>query len=180
LLIAGATRTWYMRTACSVWCVLLVAAPVFAQQGLKQLQRGLLAAESPVRGNELDWIRYGKRFREVSEPGARIAICPAGAIVYFSHRGGVDLLGKVEPIVSHLAVAESRPSRMGCWRYAPGHNKGDDPQVYEARQPEFARGKLPASQKQQYFRIKYQGSTFFVRKGAAGLLKAELRPPGSS
>jgi hypothetical protein len=155
--------------------VLLVAAPVLAQGGLKQLQRGLIAADSPVRANEHDWIRYGQRFREVSQPGARIAICPAGAIVYFSHRGGVDLLGKVEPIVSHLSVAESRPRNMACWRNAPGHNKGDDPRVYAEREPEFARGKLPPSQRKHYFHIKYQGSHFFVRKGTS-LLNPDYQP----
>ncbi|HTU57506.1 MAG TPA: hypothetical protein VMF89_03715, partial [Polyangiales bacterium] len=74
LLIAAAARSWYMRALCSVWCLLLVAAPVFAHNGVNQLQRGLIATESPpVRGNERGWIQYGKRFREVSEPGARIA-----------------------------------------------------------------------------------------------------------
>ena len=175
MLIAAAARTWYMRALCSVWCLLLVAAPVLAHGGRKQLQRGLLAAESPVRANERAWIRYGKHFREVSEPGARIAICPAGAIVYFSHRGGVDLLGKVEPIVAHLGANESRPRNMACWRNAPGHNKGDDPRVYAERQPEFARGKLPAAQRQHYFRIEYEGSHFFVRRGTS-LLKPELQP----
>lgn len=174
LLIAAAARTWHMRALCSVWCLLLVAAPVLAQNGLNQVQRGLIAAESPMRGNERDWIRYGKRFREVSEPGARIAICPAGAIVYFSHRGGVDLLGKVEPIVAHLRANESRPRNMACWRNAPGHNKGDDPRVYEERAPEFARGKLPRSQRQLYFHFKYQGSHFFVRKGT-DLVKPEFQ-----
>lgn len=175
LMIAASARTWYMRTLCSVWSLLLVAAPVLSQSGLKQLQRGLIAADSPIRANEHDWIRYGQRFREVSQPGARIAICPAGAIVYFSHRGGVDLLGKVEPIVSHLSVAESRPRNMACWRNAPGHNKGDDPRVYAEREPEFARGKLPPAQRKLYFHIKYQGSHFFVRKGTT-LLNPNLQP----
>ena len=178
LLISGAARTWYMRSLCSLWCLLLLAAPIVTTNGVKQLQRGLVAADSPVRSNERDWIHYGKVFREVSEPGARIAICPAGAIVYFSHRGGVDLLGKVEPIVSHLRVAEKRPRNMGCWRYAPGHNKGDDGRVYEAREPDFARGKIPPSERGRYFRIKYNGSIFFVRKGTR-LLKQELYPEGS-
>lgn len=175
LLIAAGARTWYTRALCSVWCVLLMAAPVFAHNGLKHLQDGLLAAQSPVRTNERSWIRYGKRFREISEPGARIALCRAGAIVYFSHRGGVDLLGKVEPIVAQLPVSESRPRNMACWRNAPGHNKGDDARVYAERQPEFARGKLPPDQRKLYIHVEHQGSHFFVRKGTS-LLKSHLQP----
>lgn len=179
LFISGAARTWYMRSLCSVWCLLLVAAPVFAESGAKQLRRGLLAVRSPIRSSERDAIHYAKHFREISEPGARIAICRPGAIVYFSHRGGVDLQGKVEPIVSHLRVAEKRPRNTGCWRYAPGQNKADDARVYEAREPEFARDKLPASQRPLYMRIEYNGSTFYVRKGTR-LRKPELYAQGSS
>ncbi|MEY4576262.1 MAG: hypothetical protein RL701_965, partial [Pseudomonadota bacterium] len=117
-----------------------------------------------MRNYEWDWIRYGKVFREVAEPGARVAICPAGAIVYFSHRGGVDLLGKVEPLVAHLAVSSRQAARSACWRNAPGHNKGDDELVFETRKPEFARGKLPAKYKALYTKLKYRNTIFLVRK----------------
>jgi arabinofuranosyltransferase len=160
----GAARQASTRFAFAVWGVVLGASATLAQDGSKQLQDGLLAETSPVRQYEWDWIRYGKQFREVSEPGARVAICPAGAIVYFSHRGGVDLLGKVEPLVAHLNVSPQRDERAACWRDAPGHNKGDDVRVFELRKPEFARGRLPAEQKERYFKFKYRGTIFFVRK----------------
>lgn len=174
LLICAAARSGRTRALCGVWSVLLLAAPIFAQDGVGQIQRGLFASYR-LRANERDWIEYGKRFREVSLPGARIAVCPAGAIIYFSHRGGVDLLGKVDRFVAHLDVSERRTGASACWRYAPGHNKGDDRAVFALERPEFARGKLPRSERGHYFPIKYKTSTFLVRKDTT-LLRPELRP----
>ena len=176
LLICGAARARWTRVLTAAWSLLLVAAPVFANDGAGQIQRGVFAASSRLRTNERDWIEYGKQLREISLPGARIAVCPAGAIIYFSHRGGVDLLGKVDPYVAHLPVSEKRTRDMGCWRYAPGHNKADDPKVFAREQPEFARGKIPAKQRGNYFHIKYKSNTFFVRKNTT-LLKPDFAPP---
>jgi hypothetical protein len=64
---------------------------------------------------------------------------------------------------------------MACWRNAPGHNKGDDVRVYAERKPEFARGKLPLSERANYFHIKYQGNTFFIRKTSAAYLTVKAR-----
>jgi hypothetical protein len=86
LFIGAAARSWYMRTLCSVWCLLLVAAPVLAPHGLERLDRRLVTADPPVRADHRDWIRYGRPFRATSEPAASIAICPAGAIGYYSQR----------------------------------------------------------------------------------------------
>lgn len=100
MLIAAAARTWYMRTICSAWCLLLVAAPVLARHGVQQLQHGLLAAEAPAQGDE----RAGmERMRARSAPSAGLARCPAGASVYFSHRRGPDPLA-------------SQPPSAACWR----------------------------------------------------------------
>jgi hypothetical protein len=64
---------------------------------------------------ERTWIKFGMHVEQISKPGARIALSPAGAIIYFSHRGGLDLQGKCEPYVAHLPV---KPGRT-----LPGHNK---------------------------------------------------------
>jgi hypothetical protein len=165
VMLFATARKALPRLIAGVWGMLIAVTPTLAENGVQQAREGLLAEISPLRANESEWIRYGKRFREVSEPGARIALCPAGAIVYFSHRGAVDLLGKVEPIVAHLTVSTQRTGRSACWRYAPGHNKGDDAAVFEARQPEFARGRPPIPHREQYLKIKQSGTIYFVRKG---------------
>src|SRR4029077_11504019 len=73
--------------------------PAFHEDRAARAREALFQETLGARTLERDWIGYGKAFREISQPGARIAVCPAGAIVYFSERGGVNLLGKVEPFV---------------------------------------------------------------------------------
>jgi hypothetical protein len=160
--------------ALGAWCVALAATAACLENGASQLHNGLIADHTYMRNYEWDWIRYGKVFREVSEPGARVAICPAGAIVYFSHRGGVDLLGKVEPLVAHLEVTPRESARSACWRNAPGHNKGDDELVFDTLKPEFARGKLPAKHKALYAKFKYRNTIFLVRKDTTLLRRSVL------
>jgi hypothetical protein len=148
----------------------LVALPVVADGGGARAREGLFGA-TPQRGLEREWIRYGKAFEQVSRSGARIAVCPAGAIIYFSHRGGVDLLGKVDPFVARLPVVAHRPKDNRCWRAAPGHNKEDDVRVFELRSPDFSRYRPPPAQARNYTKLKYAGQQFFSRSGNAFLVQ---------
>jgi hypothetical protein len=147
--------------AASALATLVAAWPV-VRGDLARVQEGLWSSHVPTRRLELEWVAYGKAFREISLPGARIAICPAGAIVYFSERGGVDLLGKVDPYVARLQVGTHRTSNSACFRSAPGHNKQDDRGTFRLREPEFSRGRPPKEQAQRYQKLKYQGKLFFA------------------
>jgi hypothetical protein len=142
----------------------IVYWPPFHEGRAARAREALFEETLGTRTLERDWIRYGKAFREISEPGARIAVCPAGAIVYFSDRGGVDLLGKVDPFVARLPVSDRRPPNNACWRNAPGHNKEDDAAVFELRKPEFSRYRPPPPVASQYAKLKYKGYQFFQRR----------------
>jgi hypothetical protein len=145
---------WVAASAC-------VIAPI-ARDDLARVASGLFSRDVPLRSLEREWIAYGKTFAEISKPGARIAICPAGAIVYFSGRGGVDLLGKVDPWVARLPVSTRRPKGNACWRDAPGHNKEDDAGSFERRQPEWSRVHPPPAFRARYVKVKHDGEVFFA------------------
>jgi arabinofuranosyltransferase len=141
----------------------LAIFPIVRTAESPRVTEALFSETVPVRNLERDWIRYGKAFREISEPGARIAVCPAGAIIYFSERGGVDLLGKVDPYVARLPVSTRKPRYNACWRDAPGHNKCDDVAVFELRKPEYSRPGPPKPLAKAYTKIKRDGMIFHRR-----------------
>lgn len=115
------------------------------------------------------WSYHGRMLRQITKPGARIAVCAAGATVYFSHRGGVDLLGKVEPLVAHMKVPDKPPSEARCWRGFPGagHNKEDVPGVFQAHTPEVSVVTPPLSHAARYTRIRYRGLQFYALRQSA-------------
>jgi arabinofuranosyltransferase len=75
-----------------------------------------------------DWLKNGARFNQTdalmadygmqigaaTDDGARIAVAWAGALPYFAHRDGIDLLGKCDPVIAH-------GPRVGA--FYPGHDK---------------------------------------------------------
>lgn len=142
----------------------IVAWPAWREDSAARVREALFNETLGTRTMERDWVRYGKAFREISQPDARIAVCPAGAIVYFSERGGVDLLGKVDPFVARLPVSPRKPPNNACWRDAPGHNKEDDVAVFQLRKPEFSRYRPPPEVAPLYAKVKYKGFQFFQRR----------------
>jgi hypothetical protein len=138
--------------------------PLAHDDGGARVRDVLLKDTTGSRTLEREWIQYGKAFREISAPGARIALCPAGAIVYFSERGGVDLLGKVDPFVARLPVSTRKPKYNACWRNAPGHNKEDDVAVFELRKPEYSRYRPPPKIAPLYRKVRYENFQFFQRQ----------------
>jgi hypothetical protein len=146
---------------------LLAAAWPVSRGAWPRTAAGLFAEPSPLRAHEAEWIRYARSFERISRPGARLAVCPAGALVYFSHRGGVDLLGKVEPYVARLPVSFRTPKGSYCWKGIPGHNKEDDPRVFALHAPEFSRYLPPRNVRARYVRVRYQHEEFYVLRGSA-------------
>lgn len=61
---------------------------------------------------------FGVALGEVTAPDASIAVVWAGAPIYYSRRTGVDLLGKMDPVIAH------GPHHEGAPMY-PGHDKYD-------------------------------------------------------
>jgi hypothetical protein len=113
-----------------------------------------------------NWVDQAYVLKRITRPGARVALCGAGTLVYFSQRGGVDILGKIEPIVAHETVPEQPPREARCWRGFPGagHNKEDLNAVFDARKPELSVVVPPRKHAREYVRITYDGMLFFARK----------------
>lgn len=66
---------------------------------------------------DADMARYGLLLREETPPESRLLVAWAGAIPYFAHRQGVDLLGKSDRVI---ATGPRQPVP-----FSPGHDKWD-------------------------------------------------------
>jgi hypothetical protein len=119
----------------------------------------------------------GLAYRDASLPGARMAVCAAGAIVYFSHRGGVDLLGKVDPVIARLPVTGPADERR-CWRDWPGHNKEDVVGSFERHRPDFSAVPPPRALRDAYRVVRHEGHTFWVRQDSPYVRWDRLSPGG--
>lgn len=68
-----------------------------------------------------EFVAMGKALKEISEPGESIALVPIGAIGFYSEMRVYDMVGLVDPVISHepfdLKYIED------SWR--PGHDKGN-------------------------------------------------------
>jgi hypothetical protein len=97
-------------------------------------------------------------------------VCAAGATIYFSRRGGVDILGKSDPYVSHLPAADEPGKDSRCFRkLAPsGHNKEDVPGSFALRRPEVSIILPPSNVKDEYVSFVYQGRLYYgIRRSSA-------------
>lgn len=130
--------------ACAFLALLVSTGPIWIMQsdGLTTLANLFDLRTPPLQQDLLVsvWSTDGKWLRQVTRPGARIGACGVGAIIYFSHRGGIDLLGKVEPLVARQPVRREATPDSRCWRRFPGagHNKEDVPLVFAQRRPEIS------------------------------------------
>jgi hypothetical protein len=122
------------------------------------------------------WSTDGKWLRHVTRPGVRIGACGVGAVVYFSHRGGVDLLGKVEPLVARQPVRLAATADSRCWRRFPGagHNKEDVPLVFAQRRPEISLVAPPSAEIERYTRVRFNMLEFWAAKGTPFLVWEEV------
>jgi hypothetical protein len=74
-------------------------------------------------------IALGRWLRAHTSPDAIVADYWAGTLFYFSQRRGVDLLGKMDPVIARMPVV--------CEDGLPGHNKYDYAHSLERLQPDF-------------------------------------------
>jgi hypothetical protein len=167
--LLGALHVSPMRRAALVVLTLLVllAPAVATGPDRKVLDRRLVNLELDAEPQKWSrgWRSLGKAYADVSLPGARMAVCAAGSIVYFSHRGGVDLLGKLDPAIARLPVA-GPPAELRCWRDWPGHNKEDIALSFERHRPDFSAVPPPRSLRDRYRPVRYAGHEFWVLRGS--------------
>jgi hypothetical protein len=117
----------------------------------------------------LDWIITDAMLtKRVTLPGARLAVCAAGAAVYFSHREGVDILGKSDPHIARLPAADHAGPDARCFRsFAPsGHNKEDVLYSFVHWRPDISVVAPPGGLRDRYVSFLVDGHTFYVRKAS--------------
>jgi hypothetical protein len=120
----------------------------------------------PVRA----FTKEGVLLHRTTGPRIAIAMDAAGAIAYFSHRRGVDLLGKVDDV-----VARARPQPVP---FEPGHDKWDLDHSIGRLRPDVVTG-LGTAAPRDRCRMPDWGYTqiaadFWVRADARGLSKSRL------
>lgn len=93
--------------------VVALAASVSAPAALYWLANGAVYSDFDATHAQM-----GAAIRAVTEPNARVAVSSAGAIVYFAHRDGIDILGKMDPAIAHEGIHPG-------WFFWPGHMKWD-------------------------------------------------------
>jgi hypothetical protein len=62
------------------------------------------------------WAETGVLVRQTTAPDTTVAMSAAGNTQYFDHRRGIDLVGKMDPVIAHM------PPRPGI-EFRPGHVK---------------------------------------------------------
>jgi hypothetical protein len=112
VLVAG-SGMWLGKHLGVMQTLLLVglALPLSVPAGVSWLQNGAIYQTLDQSG-----VNSGLLVRDVTLPGARIGVSAAGAVMYYSGRTGVDILGKSDPLIARL---KPRPE-TGFW---PGHMK---------------------------------------------------------
>jgi len=122
-----------------------------------------------VRDDEI-MVRKALVIRAASPREARVAVIWAGAIPYFSRRPAIDLFGKSDPVIAHLA-----PGPV----FLPGHDKWDFAYSIGQRRPDLIvlAWNITPRERQQLYEWGYENvAGYYVRRGAEIDLR-ELRAP---
>lgn len=178
------------RTLASIGAVVAAIAPVALRPNLNgrvawrqmPLWTNIVDFEAPLVTKDtlvLTWIHYGFAIDAITDPGARVALCAAGAPVYFSRRPAVDILGKIDKHVARLPVPAKAPPDARCWRGFPGvgHNKEDVRWTFAAYHPELSLVPPPSTDAAHYVTMSYDGLTVWARRGVERVLWTRLRHP---
>jgi hypothetical protein len=115
--LAGGTRRLPKRLAAGPLLVILVGF-VVVQATVGNAWSSWMADGGFYTARNQGALAYGLELGDLTDPGATIAVIWAGAPIYYSHRDGVDLLGKMDPVIAH------GPHHEGIEMY-PGHDKFD-------------------------------------------------------
>jgi len=128
------------------------------------VEKSLVGTDTVV----LTWVRYGLALARVTRPEARIAVCAAGATVYFSRRSSVDILGKIDKHIARLPVPPRPPPDARCWRGFPGvgHNKEDVRWTFATYDPDVSLAPPPAAETSRYVADGYDNLPLWVRSNS--------------
>jgi hypothetical protein len=166
LLRFGATPRERLATALVSGAIAL--SPLFLDPSLTYTAR--LCSGTFQRG-ERAFVEFGRAFEACSKPGAKVALGAAGAIVYVSHRGAYDYLGKCDPWVARQPV--NHPEMTS------GHNKRYEAAIFERYAPEFSRVAPPAACAADYRECLSAGKRIWVRRDSTNALWDKLELVGN-
>ena len=153
-----------------LWASLVVAvqvalSPLLFDPSLAYTTR--LVTGSYARSEQRSMIEDGRAFEACSKPGAKVVLGAAGAIVYFSHRGAYDALGKCDPWVARQPV--NAPD------FTSGHNKRYLDAIFERDSPEFSNKLPPQACIERYVECTSLGRHIWVRRDGPNVLWDKLQ-----
>lgn len=124
-----------------------------------------------VQASDVAWARYGIALKEASSPNVSIAVSSAGNIPFFDRRPSIDLLGKSDSFIAHLA-----PVYLNGY-FLPGHSKHDFAYSIGILRPEIVAELFPATaadvQRMRQWGYVPSGGLWYL-PGAPGLNMARL------
>jgi hypothetical protein len=123
--------------------------------------------------------QIGLTLKEITLPGASIAVVSAGGTIYFSERNGVDLYGKMDKVIAHTKPRAPK----GLVDFAdtrPGHAKWDYAYSIGELQPDiiaqFVDETLDEARPYlgNYTRYEVNGFPFYIRNDSPYILWDEI------
>ena len=133
---------------------------------------------SPARGSAKNHknINQAIAIRQLTLPGASVAVLEAGVIPYFTGRRAIDMLGKSDRYIASLPPDLSGAVSWGGMKSVPGHNKYDLRYSLITLRPTYVyafswgRDDLSAFGRENYRRVQYQGVGIWLLKGSEEVL----------
>lgn len=126
--IAEATRPPSI-TAAPLASVMFVAMAALLLGQTSARHVGQMLREGPAYAQyDRAATQVGLCLRENTAPEARLAMTWAGSLAYYADRFGIDLLGKMDPV-----IAQAKPQI----EFEPGHNKWDYAWSIDAHRPDY-------------------------------------------
>jgi hypothetical protein len=92
--------------------------------GANWLQRWTLRRQPLFVSGTERYTRMGLTLKQITAPGASIAVVTAGAIPYFAERTAIDLMGKNDATIARLPM-RVEASLAEAPNFRPGHTKWD-------------------------------------------------------
>jgi len=167
-MIGAAGKAYSFRTHQIFFTIGIVAVLVFAN--LRFLPQMIFYAPPYQSPSNRANINKAVALNAVTGPDASVGVFWAGALPYYTHRYGVDFLGKSDEYIAHLAPREGTTVKS-----LPGHNKFDLVYSILEQQPDFVPGfewggqDVTAEARALYVRAEYEGVEMYLLKDSESI-----------
>ena len=162
-LIGAAGKDFSRRTHLVFFSIGTAAVMIFAN--LRFIPQMVFYAPPYQASSNSANINTAVAINAVTEPDASIGVFWAGTMPYYTHRYGVDFLGKSDVHIAHMSPPEGTNVKT-----LPGHNKFDLVYSILERQPDFVPGfewggqDVSEEARALYTRAVYKGVNMYLRK----------------